>query len=154
MKTGSCPNLLHRGLITTLCLVFSVPVYAAVYKWVDEDGQVHYGDQPQVLDAEIMTIRTNETTKPREIKTDEEQAEAGDEGSKQPEKQPAEPEKPKISAAEKSRLCNEAKGDLQKILSRGRMRSIDKDGNYTVLSEEQRQQRINAAKEKQRKYCR
>jgi glutaredoxin len=38
-----------RLILTGLCLVFlviSAPGYAQLYKWVDDDGNVHYGDSP------------------------------------------------------------------------------------------------------------
>ena len=38
-----------RLVVTSLCLVFliaSTQSYAQLYKWVDADGSVHYGDSP------------------------------------------------------------------------------------------------------------
>jgi hypothetical protein len=125
---------------------------AEVYKWVDEQGQVHYGDRPEAQDAEKMTIRTNETTKPREIKSDDKDAaEQAEDEAKQAEKPPVEKYVP---AYEKQRMCREAKTDLASISSRGRMRERDAQGNYRYLTEEERQQRISAARKKQAKYCR
>ena len=51
-----------------LCLLVQTPSFAGVYKWVDENGQVHYGEQPVGADAEKVKIRQNETTKPRTLK--------------------------------------------------------------------------------------
>ena len=45
-----------------LCLLIQTPSFAGVYKWVDENGQVHYGEQPVGADAEKVKIRQNETT--------------------------------------------------------------------------------------------
>lgn len=146
----------------SLGLFFLSSSYAGVYKWVDENGQVHYGERPIGTNAERVTIRQNETTKPRQIKTAEDEsegqsavppdAEASD-GDK-PEVAPAKPEPPKISAQEKRRLCNEAKSDIATITSRGRMREITKKGDYVYLTEQQRQQRLSAARKKQREFCR
>ena len=58
------------------------------------------------------------------------------------------------SKKEKRKLCNEAKSDLAAINSRGRMREINEKGEYVYLTEQQRQQRISAAKKKQREFCR
>ena len=30
---------------------------AEVYKWVDEDGRVHFGDRPQAEDAEAIELK-------------------------------------------------------------------------------------------------
>ena len=59
-----------------------------------------------------------------------------------------------VPKKEKRKLCNEAKSDIASINSRGRMREISKDGEYAYLTEEQKQQRLSAAKKKQREYCR
>ena len=144
-------------MLATGLLVNTSAVASGIYKWVDEQGQVHYGEQPIGQDAEKMTIRTNETTTPRKIDTGEstEQKDGGedqvDENGLKPWEKLVEKE---IPAAEKRRLCNEARSDIEAISSRGRMREIDAKGNYTYLSEEQRQQRLSAARSKQKKYCR
>ncbi len=45
-------------LIITNCLFISVCVNAAVYKWVDENGKIHYTDKPpQNLDVEIEEVK-------------------------------------------------------------------------------------------------
>jgi hypothetical protein len=123
---------------------------AGVYKWVDEQGQVHYGERPEGQDAEKMTIRTNETTKPREIKSDDKDADDQSE-AEQAEKAPVEKYVP---AYEKQRMCREAKTDIANISSRGRVREADAQGNYRYLTEQERQQRLSAARKKQAKYCR
>ena len=152
----SLPLLSAACLLLSTGLLPSVSHATGVYKWVDDQGQVHYGERPEGQEAEKMTIRTNETTKPRKIASDEDkdgdQAEAAD-GEGQAEQEAA-PKKPTIPPAEKRRLCNEAKTDIANISSRGRMREIDAQGNYRYLSEQERQQRLSAARSKQAKYCR
>jgi len=136
-----------------LSLVMPGTSHAGVYKWVDENGQVHYGDEPGQSEAQQVTIRQNETTKPRQInKADVEISDKP--ADKSTEKASAEPEEPVIPKKEKQRLCNQAKSDYATISSRGRMREINKKGEYVYLTEEQRQQRLAAAKKKQREYCR
>jgi len=135
-------------LAVSLGLFALSPLHAGIYKWVDENGQVHYGEQPGNTGAEKVTIRQNETTKPRAIKKDDK-----NKTDKQAEK-PAKPEPPKMSKKEKRKLCNEAKSDLAEIASRGQLREINAKGEYVYLTEPQRQQRIAAAKKKQREFCR
>jgi len=149
---GKIQIMYNKRLITSivsfsLALFTLSPLQAGVYKWVDENGQVHYGAQPGNAGAEKINIRHNETTKPRAIKKDEKDSD------KKAEK-PAEAKVPKIPKKEKRRLCNEAKSDLAAIASRGRMREINKKGEYIYLSDAQKQQRIAAAKKKKREFCR
>jgi len=143
-------TIISSMLFAVLSLLILQPLYAGVYKWVDESGQVHYGDQPGNSNAQEVGIRKNETTTPRTIiKPDTEDTPPATE---EPAK-PAEPETPAISKKEKKRLCQQAKSDYATISSRGRMREINKKGEYTYLTEEQRQQRLAAAKKRQREYC-
>lgn len=144
-------------ITASICLLIQAPSQAGVYKWLDEDGQVHYGERPGNSNSEKVKIRQNETTKPRAIKK-------AKDGKKSPksenpegettEKTAAEPEKPAISKKEKRRLCNKAKSDYAAISSRGRMREVNEKGEYSYLSDKQRQQRLAAAKKKQSEYCR
>ncbi|VAW54005.1 hypothetical protein MNBD_GAMMA05-1635 [hydrothermal vent metagenome] len=144
--------------ITTvsLSLLLHTSAIAGVYKWVDENGQVHYGAHPGNTGAERVTIRKNDTTKPRAIKTDKDgkQAEGDGQDTDPATAEAKKPEEPKIPKKEKRRMCKEAKSDIASINSRGRMREINKKGEYTYLSEKQRQKRLSTARKKQRKYCR
>ncbi len=143
-------KILITGIITaSLCLILQTPSYAGVYKWVDQDGQVHYGDKPANPDADKISIRKNDTTKPRAINKDEKKPD-----DKKIEQTATEPKKVEISKKEKRQLCKEATNDITSITSRGRMREINTKGEYSYLSEKQRQQRLSAAKKKQGKFCR
>jgi len=147
------------SFITTASLVFiaqtllyQAPLLAGIYKWTDENGQVHYGAQPGNPDAEKVTIRTNETTKPRTINTAEE---AEKDGAQPPEKIQSEIlVEEKMPEKDKRRLCKQAKNDIFSINSRGRVREINDQGEYVYMSEEQRQKRLSTAKKRKKKYCR
>lgn len=134
------------------CLLYQTSSYAGVYKWTDDQGVMHYSDQPNTPDAEKFTLQQNTTTTPRTIKTDEQADE--EKTTEAATTEPTEVVEKKIPIAEKRKLCNEAKSDIAAISNRGRMREVNTKGEYVYLSEKQRQQRISAAKKKQSKYCR
>jgi hypothetical protein len=150
-------NLLNKPATSLISITFILlfgmlsqsVVYAKVYKWTDANGQVHYGEQPGNTNAETVTIRQNETTKPRPIKKVDKDSEDETSAAKEPEMVEV-----KIPAKEKRQLCQQAKGDVEAINSRGRMREINAKGEYIYLSEEQKQARISAAKKRIKKYCR
>jgi len=139
-------------IIGSLCLLFLSPCYAEIYKWIDEKGQVNYSDQPGNAEAEQVTIRKNETTTPRTIKKPD--ANSSNADNKNISEDPVKTEPAKISTKERRRLCSQAKSDMAAITSRGRMREINKEGEYIYLSEQQRQQRLSAARKKQSEFCR
>ena len=126
--------------------------HAGIYKWTDENGQVHYGEEPGSINAEKVPIREIETTTRRPVNEADIEIITNSK-DKVSEKEAGEPEEPAMSKKEKQQLCREGKNDYATISSRGRLREINKKGEYIYLSEEQRQQRLAAAKEKQRKYC-
>ncbi|MEN8712372.1 MAG: DUF4124 domain-containing protein [Arenicellales bacterium] len=144
-------RLITRVITAAFILLIHSLSHAEVYKWVDKDGQVHYGEQPGNTGAEIVPIRTNETTTPRTMNKDEVDIVKSDLEAKDKKKKEAEEQK-KINR-DKRKWCNEARSDLQAISSRGRMREINEKGEYIVMTEEQRQQRIAAAKKKEREFC-
>ena len=154
MKKNSHSIISTTALLVTIisAVILSSPANARVYKWVDEDGQVHYGEQPGSTQAEQVHIRTHETTTPRKI--DQEKLDKAEGKEKQKTETVEQPQEPKISKQEKRKLCSEAKSDLAAIMSRGRMREVDDKGEYIYLTDEQRQQRISAARKKQKEFCR
>jgi len=143
-------------------LAFQAPLYAGVYKWTDEDGQVHYGERPESSNAEKVIIRSNETTKtgiaeraekqPGEDSQDDDKTEA--DANAPPEIQPEVFVEEKIPAKEKRKLCQQAKQDITAISNRGRMREVNAKGEYVFLTEDQRQQRLSAANKRKKEYCR
>jgi hypothetical protein len=148
-------RLIFSIFLASSCFIIQSPLYAGVYKWVDTDGQIHYSDQPESKNATRVTIRENETTEPRTIsKTEEELAESDKKNTDLQTEVPGELIEVEPSKKEKRKLCNEAKGDLEAISGRGRMREINEKGEYNYLTEKQRQQRISVAQKKKRKYCR
>ncbi len=151
-----CTKTLINSIITTfLCLLFQASSYAEIYKWTDENGQVHYGEHPGNTGAEKVSIRQNETTKPRPInKAEEDTAESDKKNSGQQAEASGELVEVPPSKKEKRKLCNQAKSDIAAINNRGRMREINKKGEYVYLTEQQRQQRLSAARKKQGEFCR
>jgi len=44
-------------------LIFSTSSHAEIYKWVDDQGKVHFGDmKPVVIEAEELNLRINTYT--------------------------------------------------------------------------------------------
>lgn len=144
-------TLLPVLLTISSCLLYQTPAYSSVYKWIDRSGQTHYSDQANEANAtELKIHKTN--NKPRDKKPTSAKEEITDNDVKKPE--PVKKEAPKLSKTEKQKRCREAKNRITNISSRGRMREINPKGEYSYLSEKQRQKRLSAEKNSQRKYCR
>jgi hypothetical protein len=144
-----------------------------VYKWVDENGVVTFGDKsqrPPTTAAERINIKAgspassaastggDDAADTDEGKQDasQQQKKPGDKQAEQPAQAtpPAAEEKPKMPVAEKRKRCKQARADLAVIKSRGQVRETDGKGNTVYLSEQQKQNRIKALNKNIREYCR
>lgn len=132
---------------------------AEIYKWVDAEGNVHYGQQrPNDANAEKLDIQQEPTTTFRSgakapVKTEE----TAQNGEQQPAEEPAAQEEKKVEtpAEKKQRLaaCARAKKSLATMQSIGRIRSKDEDGNYSYLSQQQKEAKMKQARDLIKKYC-
>jgi hypothetical protein len=121
-----------------------------IYKWVDKNGVVTFGSQPpESTPAQPVAIDTYvpptppTTNKATDGKTDKKKVAKA--------KKPTEPE---IPPAEKRRLCEQARNDLAIIQAHGQIRQKDANGNVSYLSDEEKQNRTNAANRDIQQYCR
>lgn len=150
--------MLSRILVVlSISMMFSAAGAAGIYKWVDEDGKVHYSQtRPPEHEAEKMRVPTRapentSTYKRPSLETDED-AESDDENSDQAggAKQQA---TQGLSSEEKAKICARARKVLETLNSRGRVRQKDEEGNIVYMTEEQKQQRTQREKDKISKYC-
>lgn len=144
---------LHWTIIATLALALPAGAWAEeTYKWVDEEGSVHYGGQPP-LGSQPEKVRVYRgggdagAPAPSYGEADgggqtESQAAAGAD-------QAAAEVDPERAAA----ICDQATRTLEILESRGRVRERDESGNIVVLSDEQKRAREDKARELIDEYC-
>jgi len=61
---------MHRRWLLAVLLLLSAPAMAQIYKWVDADGQVHYGGRPAVsAQSEDVTAKVKSTGNFVELET-------------------------------------------------------------------------------------
>jgi len=153
----SIKNTLLGMLI--LPLLFIAESNAAIYKWVDSEGTVHYGQQrPSDVTAEKLDIQQEPTTT---FRSDAKDTVKSEEAAQDAEQKPAEEaarqeeKKPETAAEKKQRLeaCARARKSLATMESIGRIRSKDAEGNYTYLSQQQKEAQMKQARDLIKKYC-
>ena len=132
-----------------------MPASSGVYKWTDENGQVHYGERPANADAEKIDIVRPPFPKqvtipdkgnPKEAEAQPKPAQPASEGVTE------EWVEAPLTGAQKRLLCRESRDRLANIESRGRLRASD--GTRRILSPQERQQLINGVRKDIRAYCR
>ena len=137
-------------------ILSSTMSYAGIYKWVDEQGNVHYGQQrPTNTTSEKMNVQryapNDKSTynRPGSQKDSKDTAKSSPADTAKPQK------KPETRAEKKRRLaaCEQARKSLQTMESVGRIRARDKDGNTTFLSQQQKEERMKQSREMLSKHC-
>lgn len=138
---------------------YSSTAMSSIYKWVDEDGKVHYGQQrPASADAEKMKINSHaprDTSSYKRPSLNKENTE--DIGKTKDKDKNTTEEAPKVeSAADKKRrleACAQARKQLATMQAKGQIRSRDKDGNITYMSQEQKEARMKSIREAVAQKC-
>lgn len=156
-KKHSLLSVLSLGF----CLLsgYSAPAISNIYKWVDEEGKVHYSQQrPAATASEKMKINahapqdSSSYKRPSLNKESDDTAKADKADTKETDK-----DAPKVeSAAEKKRrlaACTQARQQLATMQAKGQIRSRDKDGNTTYMSQEQKESRMKNIRDAIAKQC-
>ncbi|MCS3902955.1 molecular chaperone DnaK (HSP70) [Methylohalomonas lacus] len=136
-------------------LMLNTPVLATnMYKWTDEEGNVHYTQNPPPEDAQGVRMDPPadvDTEQAREeLQRKQEKLEAMEQQREQA-REEAEKEQERAALYEKN--CRLARERLQRLENSGMVRAIDEDGNMSRIGPEEQAERINEVKEKVKKYC-
>jgi hypothetical protein len=131
---------------------------ADVYKWIDEEGAVHYGAQPP-LGAETTRMKVSSGGGSHvngAADSEEATSDGEDDAAQSPadgDQQSAAAEPPETDPEQAAKICADARRNLQIMETHGRVRERDGEGNVVVLTDEQKQARINEANELVEAYC-
>lgn len=144
--------------LLVLALVLSTNSYAAdIKKWVDEKGQIHYGDTaPAQIHTESVRVNRPPSNpgKPLPRFSDPEKADPGKE--EQPAKPPQQQEqaaKPEVDGDQARSLCEEARKDLEKINRSNNIRVRSSDGSIRYLGAEEKEERRKQSEEDIQQFC-
>lgn len=135
-------KIARTALPWVLFLVFAGPAAAAMYKWTDADGNVHYSQTPPPSgQAEEMAPPPPSPLSPEEAEKRREQSRRSLLGEEKPQGEAAAEGSDQAGNAEaRAKACDQARHNLQ-VLKQGR-RIRDAEGNVTVLDEKEHAQRM------------
>ncbi len=142
------PIILCAGLL--LSGITSVQA-ATVYKWVDSQGQTHFGSQPPLgLDSERLNTRIHapaaQAGSSEQAATDGSEERAQKEADREVKRQVAQEQ------AELETFCRDMRTRLAQLKNNPRLLA-EVDGQMVRLSEEERQNRIRETEEKISEFC-
>lgn len=140
--------ILFAGLL--LCGTTSVPA-ATIYKWVDDQGQTHFGSQPPAGRASQQFNSRSPSTP--SAPNDSEQPAAASQTDPQQSKIDAEVKRQVAQEqAQLKTFCLDMRTRLSQLNNNPRL-MVEVDGKPVRLREEERQQRILETEEKIRELC-
>jgi hypothetical protein len=149
---------MNRFLLILLALA-STNAFAEINKWVDDQGQVHYSDQPPPSDIQVKTLRTSGEN-PDSASSGTAETKTFVEREADLKKEKAEQQSAADKAAQKKAAedtlkanCLSAQENLRSLQSGARIMQIDANGQRSYLNDTQLQQRIENAQQNVNRSC-
>jgi hypothetical protein len=139
-------HLIAAAAILTLAVPGAV-LAGDIYKWVDEDGNVHYGDKPIGTQSERMAIESRPTDPSRVSAATESlmaSRDAAAERRADMDATAAEQAELRAEAEQRAERCASARAQLQRMLTARRVYQEDENGERVYLDDAER----NAARER------
>lgn len=145
------------GFILGAALLFlqGDPLGAAVYRWVDENGKVHFGDRPPVTQAEEIEIRGRPSSAPSSVPRPG--AESVTDRLQRYRQERADKKKAAMREREERKRreseCHIARDDLKQYETAGRLYDLNPDGTRHYLDDAERAGRMARLKKAIERNC-
>lgn len=146
---------MRRGWLIVVLLVVGTPVWAAgVYKWVDEQGRVHYGDKPQGGQAESVDVKSEPGTSSAPAvdldQTRQRLLQAYEEERLEREQKRAEAAK---EAERRKQNCARAKDELRNLETASYLYDFDEKGERVILNDAEHARALARARADVKEWC-
>lgn len=138
-----------------LLLLFSTSLQAAVHRWVDEEGNVHYSDKaPAKETSEKLELRINRNPPdPATVERFQRQKRMLEANQIEREDKKTRELADKHDAEQLLAKCKAAQGQLNVAEHSGRVFTVDEKGERRYMEEQQRQDLITEARQAIEQYC-
>lgn len=143
---------MSRVLLTIALSVLAISASAqALYRWVDADGKVHFGDRPpaeanaESLDGQLKPVNGADPTRRQDFPDTSRSQEIEREYAARKESRQSR------SLQQQQVACNQARRQLQ--ILQGRVYFVDENGVESRISERQRQQEAQKLEAQIRQHC-
>lgn len=137
-----------RTLLTmTLGLTLAAPVMADIYRWTDDDGQVHFGENPPMgVDAEPVESRSQPAPPESEQAPETGETDDADEATAPDEAdQAAQQEDDDAVDPAMAEMCDDVRQNAEVYADESVRRVQREDGEVEVLTPEEREDRLQEA---------
>ena len=147
-----------KYLLWLLFFMMPLVVNASVYKWVDENGKVHYGDQPKTSQPTVE-MKVDDTAPAPSYSGDElsreEKRERLLQSMEEDRADKQEMREKQKAVKEKNRQrCNRYRDQMRHYERASSLYKLDKDGNRVYMSDGERARATKNLQANIKKYCR
>ena len=149
-----------KAIILALALATAVAGSAMateIYKWTDEDGNVHYGDRPSGSPTEerlqIVSKRTDSSAVHNELTALAERREQSAEAKATRDEQKKKDDEARAAKAEREKKCEMYRARLEKFVTSRRLYREDEKGERVYLDENEMRQARQAVQDQVEEYC-
>ncbi len=144
-------------LFTTASLVFSAAAVAGeIYKWTDENGNVHYEDRPTGEDVErvaVVSSNTDNSAVRASIDARRARQAAREDANAKRDEEAARAEEVAKIAAEREQKCQESRQRMESYLQARRLYRESDNGEREYLDDTQVMEARSKAQEDIQAYC-
>lgn len=146
--------------ITLIFICLASVTHAGIYKWVDKNGQVHYGERPSTSQkSEKIHVRdigkpANNTNKQsEEVPQEDKRAKLLRAFEEERNLKKEQRQKDRQQAEQRKRNCDIAKDELRRYQSASRVYDLDENGKRKYLPDSAREQSIQRARHEVNRWC-
>lgn len=144
-----------KQILLLVSMLLCTNAMAEIFKWVDEQGNVHYSDKPVKDDARQMDIKTDSASSPRiseqeRLERRQRLLQAYDEDRAKQKELDAKEQKKKEHL---QRQCAVAKDRLARYERSRGLYDFDKDGNRVILEDKEKQRITDTLRQEIKQHC-
>lgn len=150
-------NMKYFAILVMLFVMVTGIQAGKIYKWVDENGQIHYSSQ-KPPGQEVETVKVKKGPKAVQAEESGSADKADDKDAPTAEDEEAEAlareQLAKSDAANKKKMCEQARRNIDSLNASVRVVQKDeKTGENVRMSDEQRVQALKKAQQAVKEYC-
>ena len=148
-------NMNRILIILTFLVVGHLAVAEKIYKWVDENGQIHYSSsKPANQPVETMKVKKGPKVTATTRQTETAEKKPANQADDADADAAAKAQLAKTDAANKRRLCEQSRNNVAALNATVRVSRIDEKTGKTVrMNDAQRLQSMKAAQQGIKEYC-
>ena len=128
-----------KGLLLATCLLITTTTHASTYRWVDENGQTHFGDRPPatVTPSEVTLNRTVPSVDAEAAERKRRVNEFLEQSDLEREKRNKAEAKQKANAAKHEARCNSFQARLKHLKSVSGIYRLNSEGERVFVDDKE-----------------